>query len=285
MGKYKVRIALAILFSVLILQPGIPAFAATQARYQEQEKIIQQVDALLPQAVQMVDTAIEVLSIGWSEMSPAEREQFLGYYDPGKTGEVDDDYVQAVLNNYQKIREKLIRDLTIAYAPNSNRCKLMTLYYTDFFRVHVCPYILSETSHQRIARDLVHEVAHMAWLAFDRSYYYPHFSEYASLTPNVHWSAHIPIVGLLLREILRRDTLYNPDTYAKYAAELANPTQGMSQQLKANYENVPSSSELLKNNVATYLADLKLLSISQEIEPTTEIIPVDRKLLKSVSKN
>jgi hypothetical protein len=198
---------------------------------------------------------------------------------------VDDEFLQAVLNNYQKIRKTLAEDLTIVHEPNSRHCEMMTLFYTDFFKVHTCPYILEEGNPQRIARDLVHEVAHMAWLVFDRSYYYPNYSNYTKLTPYGHWSAQIPLIGPILREALRSDTLYNPDTYSKYAAELVNPQQGNSKQAEARNESDLISSQSSQDNSSTDPADEKLLSLTQATETTDEILSVDSKLSNLINSN
>jgi hypothetical protein len=278
MGKLIIRTAIVIILGSVLLQQGITALAAPQGLDHEHEQAIQQVHALQPQALQMVDEAIQVLSQGWSQMSPEEQEQFLRYYDPSDTGTVDEEFLGAVLNNYQKIRRVLAVDLTIVHEANSSHCEMMTLFYTDFFKVHTCPYILEEDNHQRIARDLVHEVAHMAWLVFDRSYYYPNYSSYTKLTPYGHWSAQIPLIGPILREALRSDTLYNPDTYSKYAAELVNPQQDNPKQVESRNE-----SDLISSS--TNPADEKLLSLTQTVETTNEVLAVDSKLSNLTNSN
>ena len=52
-------------------------------------------------------------------------------------------------------------------------CTGMRLYYTDFTKIHVCPYFNTEQKAGRKERVLVHEVAHIALLVVDRPYYDP----------------------------------------------------------------------------------------------------------------
>lgn len=102
-------------------------------------------------------------------------------------------------------------------------CEGMRLYYTDFIKIHVCPYLnITETSVNRMARVFVHELTHMALLVADRTYYDPksYSSRYAELTPRGHWTAQIPLIGLIFREIARSDTLYHPDGYSHFAAKV-----------------------------------------------------------------
>jgi hypothetical protein len=60
-------------------------------------------------------------------------------------------------------------------------------------------------------------MTHKALLVSDRAYYRPTSKQYAKLTPNGSWAAQLPLVGRVLREVLRGDTLYHPDAYAHYA--------------------------------------------------------------------
>ena len=96
----------------------------------------------------------------------------------------------------------------------------MRLYYTDLVRVHVCPYFATETREERMARQWVHELTHIALLVVDRSYYQPTSIAYAALTPRGSWTAQLPLIGPILREIAHSDTLYHPDAYARFAAAL-----------------------------------------------------------------
>ncbi len=182
------------------------------------EAAMLRLDAIAPLSVEMVEGAIEVLARGWSDMRPAEQEQFRRFFDPAQTGEIDDRFVRDVLHNYRLIRQRFGRRIRVEFEAKSRPCELMRLYYTDFIEVHVCPYFMTDARTRRLARDLVHEVTHSALLALDRPYYSPGSSAYRQLTPRGPWTARIPVVGPLFRAIARGDTLYHPDAYAWFAA-------------------------------------------------------------------
>jgi hypothetical protein len=174
----------------------------------------------------MVDGAITVLSRGWHGMSSTEREQFQRFFDPANTGDIDAQFLSQVLDNYRQIREQFDKELTFEFEAESQMCDLMRLYYTDLFKIHVCPYFATETRTDRLARQLVHEMTHIALLVVDRPYYYPTSSAYATLTPRGPWTAQIPVIGPLFRELAHSDTLYHPDAYARFAAELVAEPEG-----------------------------------------------------------
>jgi hypothetical protein len=153
-------------------------------------------------------------------MSSTEREQFLRFFDPANTGDIDGQFLSQVLDNYRQIRAKFDKRLTFEFETEGQMCDLMRLYYTDLFKIHVCPYFKTETRNNRMARQLVHEMTHVALLVVDRPYYYPTSTAYAALTPRGLWTAQIPVVGPLFRELAHSDTLYHPDAYARFAAEL-----------------------------------------------------------------
>lgn len=132
--------------------------------------------------------------------------------------------VASVLGNYQEIRDKLADGLPITYAAEGDMCEGKRLYYTDLLRLHVCPYFFEEGNELRKARTLIHEMAHAALLAADRPYYRPTSKVYAQLTPEGSWPARLPVVGRLLRAVLRDDTLYHPDAYAHFALLSAGHT-------------------------------------------------------------
>jgi hypothetical protein len=175
------------------------------------------IEELTPLSLQFVDGAIAVLSKGWSGMDEGEREIFLQIYDPAGTGEVDEQFVAEVLGNYRQIRRTLTAGLPVAYAGQSEPCKGQRLYYTDLTRLYVCPHFFEEENDLRKARTLIHEMAHKALWVSDRAYYRPTSKQYAKLTPNGFWAAQLPLVGRVLREVLRGDTLYHPDAYAHFA--------------------------------------------------------------------
>ena len=177
----------------------------------------EQVEALTPLSLQLVDGAILVLDQGWSGMSRAQRDTFLALYDPAGTGEVDAQYVAKVLANYRKIRATLAADVEVVYATQSTVCTDQRLIYTDLSRLYVCPFFFEQENDARKARKLIHEMAHISLLVVDRPYYIPDSEQYAELTPNGSWITEVPLVGRVAREVLRGDTLYHPDAYAHFA--------------------------------------------------------------------
>jgi hypothetical protein len=209
-----------ILICAAILLQGIQAVGRAYALSGDEEEVLQEVEALIPVSQQMVASAVEVLSMGLSEMSSEDREQFERIFDPSGSGEIDDDFVEDVLNNYRKIEDRLESSFVLQYEEESDMCDNMRLYYTDFFKVHICPYFIGEEDSVRKARVLVHEVAHIALLAGDRPYYDPksYSSRYNKLTPNGSWANQLPVVGKIYREVSRSDTLYHPDAYSWFAS-------------------------------------------------------------------
>jgi len=209
-----------IVICVAILLQGLQVAGNVQALSNDEEKILGEVETLVPVSQEMVDSAVEVLSKGLSDMSPEEWEQFERIFDPSGSGAIDDDYIDDVINNYRKIEHRLESSFLLQYEEESEMCENMRLYYTDFFKIHICPYFISENDSVRKARVMVHEVAHIALLAGDRPYYDPksYSSRYNKLTPNGSWANQIPVVGKIFREISRSDTLYHPDAYAWFAS-------------------------------------------------------------------
>lgn len=222
---------LGVLVLVLIMQSISPALAMSSNTYRlvvsgdASDAELWQLYNLLPAATTMVDRAIESLSKGWSGMEPAERVEFLRYYDPAGTGEIDEAFVSQVLGNYRRIRAQMGRLTRVEFEVESENCNLMRLYYTDLIKIHVCPYFATETRDARTARQWVHELAHIALLVVDRPYYYPTSTAYAALTPRGSWTAQLPLVGPVLREIAHSDTLYHPDAYARFAAAMVTEPQ------------------------------------------------------------
>jgi hypothetical protein len=121
-------------------------------------------------ALEMLDSAIEVLSGGLAEMNENQQALFRHYFDPGNTGDVDEEFVQQVLENYLKIRRRSDRTIRIEFKTESRMCVGERLYYNNLFTVFVCPAFRADHSDTRRARDLVHEVSHVALRALDRPY-------------------------------------------------------------------------------------------------------------------
>ena len=222
MGERTHRTAQTILLATVLVRYLLQGavVGSPGSNLSNERDVMAQLPSMRLQASDMVDNAIQVLSKGWKGMSEAEREEFLRFYDPGNTGEIDQKFVDSVIKNYRRIDRKLDGHLLVKHEQESRMCVGMRLYYTEFVKIHVCPYIEVETSQSRMARDLVHEVAHMALLVVDRAYYYPDFSPYEALTPRGHWTAQLPLVGHLFREIARADTLYHPDAFSNFAMAL-----------------------------------------------------------------
>lgn len=217
MSKRKVKVLAVIFFIGLVMRLVIPVVSARGSNHPQEAMVVQQVRALTPLSIQMVDQALATLSGGWSGMSPAEQEAFLNLYDPANAGGIDARFLQNVSGNYQRIRSALEKDIEITYEPDSDRCEGQRLYYTDLISLHVCPYFLAEPDEARKARTLIHEFAHIALRVTDRPYYRPTSKSYAELTPRGSWANQLPLVGPVIREILGSDTLYHPDTYAHFA--------------------------------------------------------------------
>ena len=209
-----------ILISIAILLQGVQAVGNVHALSGDEEEVLEEVEALIPVSQQMIANAIEVLSDGLSNMSPEEREQFERIFDPSGSGAIDDDYIEDVLNNYRKIEDRLESSFVLQYEEESDMCDNMRLFFSDFFKIHICPYFIGEEDSVRKARVLVHEVAHIAFWAGDRPYYHPksYSASYNELAPRGSWATQVPVVGIVVRELSQSDTLYHPDAYAWFAS-------------------------------------------------------------------
>ena len=215
-GK-KVKSIIIIISLITILSVIAPVVASSKIESEVVKQLNEEMQIIRPLSKEMVDQAIITLSKGWMAMSTAEQEAFLLLYDPSGTGEVDDAFVNKVLDNYQKIREVLNEDIKLAYEPESDKCEGQRLYYIDLTTLHICPYFITEPNEVRQARTYIHEIAHKALLVTDRPYYRPTSKQYKTLTPNGSWGAQLPVIGRVIREIAGNDTLYHPDAYAHYA--------------------------------------------------------------------
>jgi hypothetical protein len=216
----KLQWIMTVLLAGILIQSVTP-IPVTAAPLNDLEKnIVGEAQALIPLSIWMVDQTIVVLSNGWENLDPLEQDLLNDIYDPGGTGEIDQAFVDRTLANYKKIRNRLANGLIMEYATDSKMCTGMRLFYTDFMRIYICPYFTQEDDIERKARVLIHEVAHMALLVADRPYYDPksYSSRYNALTPQGSWATEIPVVGHIIREIARSDTLYHPDAYSWFAA-------------------------------------------------------------------
>jgi hypothetical protein len=180
-------------------------------------EVARKVRSIVPVSVQLVEGAMDVLSSGWAGMNSEEKALFQRVFDPGNTGEMDDVFIQAVLANYREIEQEFDGTLVMKYETSSKMCVDYRPYYTYGNVIHICPIFRIEMNTNQLGRNLVHELAHNALHVLDRSYYSPESTDYSELTPWGPWTAQIPLVGPVFREIARSDTLYHPDAYAWFA--------------------------------------------------------------------
>jgi len=215
----KVQWIMTFLVTGILIQSISPASATAAPQNDSEKKIVEEAQALIPLSIQMVDQTVAVLSNGWDSLDAQERNLLNDIYDPNGTGEIDQVFVNQMLVNYKKIRNRLADGLTMEYSTGSDMCTGMRLFYTDFMRIYICPYFTQEDDVERKARVLIHEVAHMALWVVDRPYYDPksYSSRYNALTPQGSWETKIPVVGHIIREIAHSDTLYHPDAYSWFA--------------------------------------------------------------------
>jgi hypothetical protein len=208
------------LIALALLLTGERAWQ-TDAEYAYSIAMTQQVNSLIPYSQEMVNAAILLLENEWHGMSLAERQRFSQLFDPGNSDQIDNAYVLEVLQNYRLIQKQLEEPIYVRAFVNDGRCVNRQLYYTDMRFIYVCPYFAEESKMERKARDLIHEVAHMAMFVSDRPYYYPNtFSQrFRELTPRSPFESSLPIADYLICELLRQDTLHHPDCYAWFAFE------------------------------------------------------------------
>lgn len=214
----KVKRVLLIVVLVGLWQAAGPKQIADAQVLEEMREMEAGLQSVVPLSIQMVDSALSFLSKGRSEMTPDEGAVFDLIFDPAGTGQTDEAFLEEVLGNMRRIKRALATRIRIRYAPDSPRCADQRLYYTDMVTVSICPYFLTEADVVRKARGLVHEMAHKALLVVDRPYFAPYSEAYTNLTPWGGRSAQLPLIGRLLREVARDDTLYHPDAYAHLAA-------------------------------------------------------------------
>jgi hypothetical protein len=188
------------------------AFGDPEARLTARVRLV------IPMSLKMIDVAINVLDKGWDGMDPIEQYYFRLFFDPGDTGLIDQEFVQEASLHFQKISAELEGTITLVLESESEHCEHERLYFTYWRYVHVCPFFVEDPNPQWMASVLVHELAHIALKVNDREYYNPTSEAYASLTPRGPQVTQVPVVGPIIREILRTDTLYHPDAYAWFGA-------------------------------------------------------------------
>lgn len=219
-AKRFIRLSLYLFIIILIwtASADTPALSARPIGWAAVEHPLETaaVESLKPTSLVMVDQAISALTPCLKEMDDAHREVLMKIFDPADSGEIDEAYRAVMLRNYQEIRARLLSDFSVQ-AVEHHMCQGQRLYLTDRESLYLCPYFFQEENQYRQARTLVHEVAHMALDVGDRPYYRPTSQAYKTLTPRGSWAAQLPVIGPLLREELKGDTLYHPDAYAHFA--------------------------------------------------------------------
>ena len=90
--------------------------------------LLRRMESILPASREMVDNAIEVLSQGWSNMSPGEQDRLRRYFDPSNSGGIDDQYVRQVLANYRRIEKRLDGRLVFELETDSDMCQLQRVF-------------------------------------------------------------------------------------------------------------------------------------------------------------
>lgn len=218
MKAKKTRRALIVVYLLGLVQIASPRQIVSAQDLEKERQLSRDFVVAVGLSLQMVDNALEILSDGRSEMTPGERAVFDMIFDPANTGQIDEAYMEEMRGNMRRIRSALSSPIGVRYAPDSPHCIGERLYYTDLISVSICPYFLNEQDVVRKARGLVHEIAHRALLVADRPYFVPGSEAYANLTPRGGRIGQLPLIGRILREVIRGDTLYHPDAYAHLAA-------------------------------------------------------------------
>lgn len=186
-----------------------------------------------PAALARVGRAVATLSPGWDRMAPQDKAVFQRYFDPSGSGEVDAKFVREVRDNFIRIRGYMGR-LTFDCDPNSRTlcgssqkwCVGSRLMWTCFGNVHVCGETYRNMNDDAFKIEtLIHEATHNALHVTDRAY--ATSTGFQKLRPKaggiLGFLANVPLLGVLFRPLLKllgsSDTLYNPDSYARYTME------------------------------------------------------------------
>ncbi len=169
----------------------------------------------LPLVGQNINRAISVLRTNWGTMNVAQKTVFNQYFDPGATGGVDQSFIDDVLHNFRLLKQEYDGGMTFECEDGTGQCNVQNRYgWTVFGNIHICPYFFNMTPSSQ-SWGLLHELTHNALHAVDR--HYGHEPGFQNLTPRGTVANQIPVIGPLVRVIVRDDTLYNPDSYALFA--------------------------------------------------------------------
>lgn len=188
---------------------------------------------LVPIARTHVQSAMRSLQPGWKAMDPAAKATFRRYFDPGDSGQIDDQFVRLVLVNFARLNRYM--DEGLDFDCNLSSGSLCgdghkwcgdgagngRLYWTCFGDLHVCANSgwLAENDTRRWS-DIIHESTHNALHTTDRAYCdtenWPNLTPYG--TGAMSYLDEIPVVGKLFSLAGGGgDTLNNPDSYSHYA--------------------------------------------------------------------
>ena len=205
-----------------LMQPVV-VNVQTENGYQEyypdfETRVPARLRLVVPSSHQLVVEAIDSLANGWDGMTRSEQYYFQLFFDPGQTGDIDEAFIAEVAGLYQRIEAEFSQPLTLAFETENRLCVGDRLYYHLLGTIHVCPRFATMPDTRFMEIGLVHELAHQSTFMFDRPYYAPDSAEYQALRPRGSWRSELPVVGPILRELERGDTLFHPDAYAWYAA-------------------------------------------------------------------
>jgi hypothetical protein len=181
-------------------------------------------------ALEHVNGAIRALANGWQRMSPADKAVFQKFFDPGGSGEIDEGFVKDVRRNFERIR-RYMSALRFDCDPTSRTicgtsdkwCIGGRLMWTCFGALHVCTNAYPSADDSFKIETMIHESVHNALHTTDREY--ADSKDFSRLTPRgsgiLSFLSNIPIIGVVFRLFRsNRDTLNNPDSYARFATEL-----------------------------------------------------------------
>ncbi len=185
-------------------------------------------------ALEHVNHAVASLLPGWARMNPVDKSAFRRFFDPANSGDIDEGFVRNVRDNFQRIHSYM-RSLRFDCDPSSRSlcgassrwCVGGRLMWTCFGNLHVCTNAYPSASDDFKIETIIHESVHNALMTTDRAY--TSSPEFSQLTPRgsgfwgsvLNFLGNIPVLGAPFRLLPgNKDTINNPDSYAKYAMEV-----------------------------------------------------------------
>jgi hypothetical protein len=184
-----------------------------------------EINGLVPQALSKVDNAVSVLSSGRSGMSSTQLASFLQFFDPARTGTIDDNFVNEVRDNFRRVRHYM-NNLTfncgnrnLVVQSTNSMCTGGRLAWTMFGHLNICTTAWQNSSNQPFKIEtIIHESIHNALEVTDRAY--QSNTQFNRLRPrgNSDTEFYSAIPGLRrVAALVGNDTLHNPDSYAAFA--------------------------------------------------------------------